>query len=330
MTGIKEELTTMENSNEYFSKSAIYRPCIEKFDRKYNFYDKCQGVAEYGPIFGYYLHCKNHKKPNEYKQNMPKCKYFVNQNKNNLETTNCCKYASYGTASDEFPTVCKICILKNSGFVKNSNLKLFEKIKCKFCQYEFLLHPERQTCINCSIYNFKLTELDFNLIQKDKLYRICLLLQLENIEFTRDELFISGGQRRKADLVLRSEKLILILQIDSHQRESANKLDDKNKIIHIYETISANPDDKTGKNILFVRYNKDAYTDADGIYCADDNYQRELFLIKFIKSICEKKFENIEDKILICYLFYNSFSTDIILIYDLESNEIIDYYNNLN
>jgi hypothetical protein len=65
--------------------------------------------------------------------------------------------------------------------------------------------------------------------------------------------------------------------------------------------------DENVKNLLFIRYNPDAYTTIDGKSCYT-NKQRQSYLLSYLRAFLEgQTFENLS----VAYLFYDGFINDV-------------------
>jgi hypothetical protein len=165
---------------------------------------------------------------------------------------------------------------------------------CEYCQSKIL--PSEQYCKGCKIY----ISLGNKTVKRhEKELTIKAVLEEAKIDFTHDLIVKDGCSRKRPDFVILTTWGTIILEIDEHQhnRKTYPCVCEITRMKQLYYDCGV-------ANLLFIRYNPDAYKPLTSIKEEPSRF-REDFLIRYIKNRMDK----IDDfkHLGVVYLFYDGF-----------------------
>jgi hypothetical protein len=172
-----------------------------------------------------------------------------------------------------------------------TKVKVGDFKECAYCKNK--IHYRQDFCRSCNNYNK--TGKTFNRGKKE--LEIKLLLQENKIEFKHDTIIPEGCSKRRPDFYINTNRGIIILEIDEHQhnRKGYTCECEVTRMKQIYM-------DCCVSNVLFIRYNPDAYISLKGRPYGKD--KRENYLIEYLK---DSMFKDSFQKLTVVYLFYDGF-----------------------
>jgi hypothetical protein len=185
---------------------------------------------------------------------------------------------------------------KKEGMVKNPTKIKADKNTCPFCETE--IHYNAKYCESCKQYQ------KTNVTKKThaKELEIKVLLEENEIKFIHDKVVESKCSRRRPDFQIPTKWGMIILEVDEfqHIRTSYTCECELTRMKQIYMDCGV-------KNLLFIRYNPDAYESTTTKFKA---IKRKEYLLKFLKEKIET--DNINFIAGSVYLFYNGFVPSVV------------------
>jgi hypothetical protein len=251
----------------------------------------CTKFAHLGPLFGLAKHCWGHKKPNEYKNRVPKCEYKGCKEKPFWSDTN-------------YPKSCE-------SHVKEEYSNIVES-ECISCGLESYINEVGDgMCNDCS---------DFitHKVHKVKEKHIGDVLDEHDIKYESADKVVEGGcDKYRPDYVIDNLLYKIIVEVDENQHRSYACECEIGRMISIQQSFFGTP-------VLFIRYNPDNYTDSGGILRrgGNTNPKREKVLIESIRRL--KTFVESGGEwnkpLSVIYLFYDGYD-------GIQTITDIDYIN---
>tara|TARA_R100001163_G_scaffold65827_1_gene65324 strand:- start:1671 stop:3380 length:1710 start_codon:yes stop_codon:yes gene_type:complete len=228
-------------------------------------------AALYGPLFKEKIHCENHKLNNEIRNNNPICE-------GGKDMPNCTEPPIYATRYLNFPLRCqKHKLLFDS---------LIEEKMCEKCNQLSLLNKHNKLCNTCG---------DYKKYHKRKEFEILKLLQNNKIFHYHNKRIYRTLFR--PDFYIELDNYYLIIEVDEYRHKDYLLIDDIERMKKIRK--------KSDRNIIFIRYNPDAYKNDKNEIIRFQTGRKE-FLLNLIQQLSHMK--DIEEEINVYYLYYDGFN----------------------
>ena len=157
----------------------------------------------------------------------------------------------------------RFCILcKGSQICKHNK----DKRRCEFCGGSELCKNEWCTtkkryngyCARCYIFQFPDAKLSKNYKTKERTTVSKIEEYFPNLTWVKDKTIEGGCSMRRPDLLVDMGSHIIIIELDEHKHNSESYSCENKRICQIWNDVGE-------RNIIFIRFNPDSYTNSEGI-----------------------------------------------------------------
>lgn len=156
---------------------------------------------------------------------------------------------------------CKIC--KGSGVCEHGKLREY----CKSCLGTLLCKSSwcetrgnrkyKGYCVNCFIHLFPDEKVSRVHKTKEKDVADRVIAKFPEFSWVADKTVVDGCSRRRPDLLLDMGSHIIIVEVDENKHEGYDCSCENKRLMEISQDLQHRP-------VVFIRFNPDAYTDAEG------------------------------------------------------------------
>jgi len=236
--------------------------------------DNCKFAATKGLLFGQKIHCAKHAKPNEIRNNNPKCIH-----------DNCCEKPMFAGKQQLIPQRC-------DNHKEPADIAIVGK-ECEKCKLHYLIPADKTLCEYCDTHE------KTPILRKEQKIGALLNSHKFNI-ISADKVIDANCSRRRPDFVIEYPKFTVVVECDENQHSQYSAECERVRMIQIQQDLGA-------EQVLFVRFNPDNYHVGNKL--VKTYVGREKALVDLLNGL--KNRDTLDTYLSVCYLFYDEYDGTI-------------------
>jgi len=257
----------------------------------------CESRARFGQLFEAITHCATHRKPNQHLNNNPICDGIWYWEDDSQPEYKCKNKAIYVEEGQSYPIHCE-------GHKKDNEILLCQKY-CISCNLPDFIASNKNMCSDCETGDKIKTR------EKSRELNIKKLLEKNNIEIeSYDKIIDSNVSRQRPDFVINHNLFKIIIEVDENQHSSYLSQCEVQRMVAIHNSFC-------GKNVVFVRFNPDKYTDIKKNKITGGKKDVENKLIEYIQGLMNRK-TNVEHPLSVSFIAYDGYDSKNIVLKNID------------